>query len=582
VLDRLAGLETEYAIRYRPALGATQLTRFRLYQRLTGAIRRRVLTVPAHHSKEGVFTANGGAVWFEAERPASGAGLIEGATPECRGPRQLLVYQRAQDRLLAESARSAEVAGEFQLIKNDRDAEDNVYGGQENYEVNVAEGLTLWAWRAGLVLLLPIVFVAWLGYYLLITLWLIYLFAALGVFLVVRSRVNDRHALVERLFGRDFAEGRETGGPTPAWMEPISLHAIRLFTCPLALALLLHCRCFAFRRQRRGLKGLLVSRAVLCGAGMIDHAGRFQLADKAPAINCLVGYGGYLRDRPLFVIGHFFKLCVECRFSLREYFSLFRQRQRLQIGLGDSNMAEPAEYLRIGTTMMVLDLIEAGALKHAPRIRRPIAALRTLCGDPTLRAEVLLRGGQKMTALELQRFYLEACRRYCEAEGLVRGDVAELLHLWEEALEGLVEFKQIARPPLRLVGMLDWVTKKYLIDELGPDATWEAKKKVDLRYHELSDDGYFERLRRAGLAQKLVDDREIDRAIRLAPPHSPATARGRYIREFSGTDEPFAVNWRCVTLGRGFRARVIWLDRYGRPAARSQLLPAPPVHPKKR
>ena len=77
--------------------------------------------------KEGVFHAAGGAVWFETERPAVGGGLIEGSTPECRSPRQLVAWQRAQDELLAEAADEA-FGGSVRLIKNDRDAAGNVYG----------------------------------------------------------------------------------------------------------------------------------------------------------------------------------------------------------------------------------------------------------------------------------------------------------------------------------------------------------------------------------------------------------------------------------------------------------------------
>ena len=73
----------------------------------------------------------------------------------------------------------------------------------------------------------------------------------------------------------------------------------------------------------------------------------------------------------------------------------------------------------------------------------------------------------------------------------------------------------------------------------------------------------------------------IDRAMRLAPPHSPATARGRYIREFSGTEEPFTVNWHRVTLGRGFGMRVIRLERYGQPPQPPHVAAAPAVQPRR-
>ena len=78
---------------------------------------------------------------------ANGAGkstllrIMAGVDTEFRGDAQL--------------APGAEVPGEFQLIKNDRDARDNVYGAQENYEAEIGRGFSLWLWRAGLVLLRP-------------------------------------------------------------------------------------------------------------------------------------------------------------------------------------------------------------------------------------------------------------------------------------------------------------------------------------------------------------------------------------------------------------------------------------------
>jgi Pup amidohydrolase len=564
VLDRLVGLETEYAIRYQaPSKDAESPRRFQLYQSLIAALRRRTLVVPAQHFKEGVFTASGGAVWFEAERPSSGAGLVEGATPECRGARQLVTYQRAQDRLLAEAAQQSGLAGEFRLIKNDRDAEDNVYGAQENYEADIAEGVNLLFWRLGLVALLPMVVLAWAGVLMLILGLLSYLGIAGFLFLFLRLLVRDRRKLALTLFGRDLVEGRETGSPTPVWMEALVLHATRVLTSPLALALLVHCRWFAFSHLRSRMTPFLVSRSVIAGAGMVDRSGAFQLADKAPAINCLVGFGGFLHDRPMYTMGHFFKtLCVESLFCWRNYFDLFAVRQRLQIGLGDSNMAEGAEYLRVGTTLLLLDAIEAGYLPQPPRLKSPIRAMRTLCADPLLRAEVPLRNGQLVSALELQRFYLDACRRYLEHQPTASAEAFDILHRWEDALEALVESKQRGRPAARLIGTLDWVTKRYLLEDLGPDAPWAAKKKIDIRYHELSDEGYFQQLHQAGVGTSIADPAEIERAMRVAPPNSPATARGQYIREFSGGDEYVAVNWRAVTLGRGFRARIIRLSRY--------------------
>jgi len=557
IFDRLVGLETEYAMRFHPASSfARKPAKFRLYLSLLAALRERVLTVRAKHFKEGVFIANGGAVWFETERIASDGGLIEGATPECRGPRQVLAYQRAQDQLLSQAARAAPVDGELRLIKNCRDGRDNVYGAQENYEAILAGGFRLMLWRAGLILLLPVVLVMWVCLLAVIISVFIYLAVAGLAYLIIRLLVKRHRRFGVFLFGRDLIEGQETGAPLPAWMEWLMLWIARLISAPLAIGLILLARLTAFREIRSQALALLVSRAVIAGSGMVDRKGNFQLADKAPAINCIVGFGGYLWDRPIFNFGHFFKaVSLESFLAPGDYFGLLRQRQRLQIGLGDSNMSEKAEFLRIGTTLLVLDAIEAGQLRNAPRLRHPIRALHQIVADPSLSIEVDLVGGRRVTALDLQRYYLDACQQFIDTCPDAPAQAYEVLATWADTLDSL------ERSPESLVGSVDWVTKRFLLEKAGHDAQWAERKKIDIRYHELSDEGYFHVLAQTGLTETLADGDEVDRATRTAPPNSPATTRGHYIREFAGGDEPFAVNWKRILIGRGKKAKVVRLYR---------------------
>jgi hypothetical protein len=64
----------------------------------------------------------------------------------------------------------------------------------------------------------------------------------------------------------------------------------------------------------------------------------------------------------------------------------------------------------------------------------------------------------------------------------------------------------------------------------------------------LSPDGYFQRLTQAALPKRVLTDAEIDRACRVPPPDSPATVRGRYVRELADRSDARA-NWQTVTLG---------------------------------
>ena len=219
-------------------------------------------------------------------------------------------------------------------------------------------------------------------------------------------------------------------------------------------------------------------------------------------------------------------------------------------------MAETAEFLRVGTTLLTLDVIEAGEMPSVPSVKRPIRSLRAICHDPTLATRVPLAGGRQATALDIQRFYLEACRRFLDRRPDAPSEAREVVRRWEVVLD------QLADDPQSLVGSLDWVTKRFVLDKSARGASWEARKKIDIRYHELSPQGYFQRLRATGIVNDILDHSEIEHARRNPPAGTPAAVRGRYIREFSDDDDAISANWQAVFLGHGREAKVVRLDRF--------------------
>ena len=556
VFQRLVGLETEYAL-LAPALsGKSRPNRHAIFCDLVTALRTRIPCARARNMKEGVFHAAGGAVWFETERPAHGGGLIEGSTPECRSPRQVLIWQRAQDEMLAEAAEMA-FGSTVRLIKNDRDAAGNVYGAQESYEATLARGWRLAVWRAALVLLLPLAAITWL------MLWLIdvgvtcYALLATVIYLTAERFLPRPEWLSRLLFGCSVKELSAETPTGPAWLEWILSIAARVLTAPLAVALLAILWLTAFVRIRRDLTPFLVTRPIISGSGMINEHGHFLLSDKGPAMNCLTGFGGLMGDRPIYCLGHFFKaVYADAWLAPQQYFRLVGSRQRLQIALGDSNLAEAAEYLRVGTTLLVLDVIEAGEMPTVASVRRPIRSLRAVCGDPSLATRIPLAGGRWATALEIQRFYLEACRRFLDRRPDAPQEARDVVRRWELALDALAD------DPQSLVGSLDWVTKRFVLDKTARGASWEARKKIDIRYHELSPQGYFQRLRASGIVSDLIDQSEIEHARRNPPAGTPAAIRGRYIREFTDDEDSISANWQAVFIGGSRDTKVIRLDRF--------------------
>jgi proteasome accessory factor A len=166
--------------------------------------------------------------------------------------------------------------------------------------------------------------------------------------------------------------------------------------------------------------------------------------------------------------------------------------------------------------------------------------------------------------LDLQRFYFEACCRFLQRRPEAGREPREILALWGETLEALKETQATGHLPASLVGSIDWVTKKHLLDKAGKDAPWSVQKKIDIRFHELAEDGYFRLLDSAGLVPRQTNPDQVELAMRNPPSDSPATMRGHYIREFSSDDAQLSVSWKQVSLGRGFSAKVIRLAKYNR------------------
>jgi proteasome accessory factor A len=521
--------------------------------------------------KPGLFLATGGAVWFESLRPSTGMGLIEGATPECRSPRDLLACQRAQDHLLSEAAGRHGLA----LIKNCRDGRGQAYGAQENYEVTLADGRALLFWRLALWLcLLPLTLMFQMGVALVFCAAFLTLPVTALLHLVLRCGMD--RARRERSFdfwiGRVWRKGwNGVEIPLGGWISKPLLWCILPIAAPLCAAVWALIQGTALGRRQRELTPFLVSRIVLAGAGRLDPAGRLQIAEKAGAVSCVAGVPEFAR--PIFSLGQFVKPCA----VLVRIGELWSARQRVQIALGDSNLCEEAEYLRVATTLLVIDALEAGAIGDVPHLALPIQALHTLNCDPTLTARVRLRDGRMASALEIQRWYLAACRRFVDGLPDAPGEAHDVLRRWNEVLHLLGTDRDA------LVGRIDWVTKQFLLKRTAglnvPDVASAgarltnvapcrtrrhvasggldalsgkavpaaALKKLDIKYHQLSPDGYFQLLSGAGLHQRVLAHEEVIRATRLPPGGTPATTRARLIREFGGPG--LTVGWKTTSNG---------------------------------
>jgi proteasome accessory factor A len=536
MFDRLVGLETEYVLRFRPRQrGGWRIPNAELFARLLAGLQARFPLARAWVGENSWFLGNGGGLRFERLPfynflPASG--FVEGATPECRGPKEVVRYQRAQDVLLSrQAAASGGPNGDATLLKASHDGQGHYFGCHENYEATVGSGCELLIWRVGLALALPLLF-------------LLFLFADITSLLLLP--LLSRPALLwHRLAGREPGSGYAA---CVAWL-------VSLCRAPAQLVGAMFVRLTAFRRLRARLLPFLITRTILSGPGMVCPDGRFVLSPRAAGLRSLCGVtaAGW---RSVFYFCQILKGINEVLLGDWPSFArLFHRRQRLQLTLGEANMAQFAEYLKVGTTLLVLDVIEAGELRDVPRLRRPLQALRAISADPDLRATVRLAGGGRASALEIQRFYLNACRRFLDRRDAAPAEAHEVVRLWEETLDALEE------NPGRLVGKLDWVTKRYLLAGAGPGASVEEQRKLDMRYHELSREGYYLRLEAAGAAPTVVDPADVLEATTNPPEGTPAALRGRLIRTFADFPHTVRASWSSVVVPGGTGPQVIRLPR---------------------
>ena len=165
-----------------------------------------------------------------------------------------------------------------------------------------------------------------------------------------------------------------------------------------------------------------------------------------------------------------------------------QQYRRLHVIVGDANLSEVATFLKVGTTALVLAMIEDEFLprdSHAGRPRSPRCA--AVSYDMSLRKPIDLVDGTTMTAVEMQWEYLDRAKKYAEEHGLECLGApeigAEVLRRWEQVLAGL------ETDPMALARQLDWVAKYRVIDgyRAKHDLRWDDDRlrAMDLQYHDL-------------------------------------------------------------------------------------------------
>jgi Pup amidohydrolase len=296
-----------------------------------------------------------------------------------------------------------------------------------------------------------------------------------------------------------------------------------------------------FGRLATQITAHFVTRQVFCGAGKVgcEHPGvgisevPFQLSQRADFFEEELGLETTLK-RPI----------VNTRDEPHCDPTKYR---RLHVIVGDANLSEVSTYLKVGTTAMVLAMIEDDAFPADLVLATPVRAIREVSWDPTLRATVGLLSGDRLTAMEVQWRLLEAAQKWGSSRGFeaVGEDTGpDVLARWEQLLTGLES------DPMSVAADVDWVAKQRLVngyaERHGLRPSDARLKAIDLQYSDLRPAKCL--ARRAGLDTLVAED-EWSPARTTPPPSTRAWFRGQCLAKYPS--DVVAANWDSMVFDIG-------------------------------
>ncbi|HEX3610831.1 MAG TPA: Pup--protein ligase, partial [Sporichthyaceae bacterium] len=306
-----------------------------------------------------------------------------------------------------------------------------------------------------------------------------------------------------------------------------------------------------FSRLADVLIPFLVTRQIICGAGKVLQTPRgavYCVSQRAEHIWEGVS-SATTRSRPI----------INTRDEPHADAERYR---RLHVIVGDSNMSETTTLLKVGSTDLVLRMIESGVVMRDLTLENPIRAIREISHDMTGRRKVRLANGKEATALEIQEEYLSKARDFAARRALDDGVVKRVLDLWERTLMS-VESGDLG-PVEREI---DWITKYRLIESYRAkhDLALSSPRvaQLDLAYHDINRHrGLYYLLEKKGSVERVARDLAIFEAKSVPPQTTRARLRGEFIRRAQERRRDFTVDWVHLKLNDQAQRTVLCKDPF--------------------
>jgi proteasome accessory factor A len=234
--------------------------------------------------------------------------------------------------------------------------------------------------------------------------------------------------------------------------------------------------------------------------------------------------------------------------------------RRLHVIVGDSNMSEFATYLKVGTTAIVLAMVEDGFIKRDLALEDPVRAIKEISHDVACKRRVKLKRGKEFSAIEIQREYLDLALEYYQGQER-SPQVADLLEKWQYVLDRLAE------DPMSLHRELDWVIKRELINSYisrkGCSFDDQRVFMMDLQYHDIKRTrGLYYLMLRDGMIDRVITDAEIERAMTTPPQTTRAKVRSDFIKFANEKNKSYDVGWSYLKLNDRYQRTILCKDPF--------------------
>lgn len=296
-------------------------------------------------------------------------------------------------------------------------------------------------------------------------------------------------------------------------------------------------RHLAFDKIVAQLVPFFVTRQIFAGSGKVGSENRtesasYQISQRADFFEVLVDLNTMVK-RPI----------INTRDEPHSDAGRYR---RLHVIVGDANMSEYSTYLKVGTTALVLAMIEEGREVSGVDLENPVRSIKDVSRDLTLKKKIKLAKGSEWTAVEIQKAYLEQAEaHFRRSDDPVTQDI---LKKWRSVLEKLQE------DPMQLARQLDWVIKKELIESYmtrkGCDWRDPRVSMMDLQYHDVvQEKGLYYALERGNYVERVVTPEILAHAQENPPKDTRAYFRGTCLKKFP--KEVYAASWTSILFDIG-------------------------------